>query len=100
MLPLDLDAVLEDVASRRCAECHSAGIPRKFYTRVEKPEHNSFLLAPLAKEAGGTGRCSEPTFRSQNDPDYQKILHTFRPLHQLLKTRPRADMEEFVGVCE
>ena len=64
------------------------------------PEKNSFLLAPLAKAAGGTQKCGKPVFASTADPDYQKILRTFDPIHVLLKQRPRADMEEFVTVCE
>jgi hypothetical protein len=93
MMPLDLDATLREVASRRCAECHKAGVPRKFYTRVMRPEKNNFLLAPLAKDAGGTGKCGKPIFASTNDPDYQKVLRTFAPIHALLKERPRPDME-------
>jgi len=93
MMPLELDATLRDVGSRRCAECHKAGIPRKFYTRVMNPEKNNFLLAPLAKEAGGTGKCGKPIFSTTNDADYQKILRAFAPIHALLKERPRADME-------
>ncbi|MCP3920234.1 MAG: hypothetical protein GY711_32305 [bacterium] len=95
MMPLDLDAVLDDVATRRCASCHEEGIPRKFFTRVMKPEHNSFLLAPLARAAGGTQKCGEAVFRSKDDADYQRILETFAPIHELLKERPRADMTEF-----
>ncbi|MAG58964.1 MAG: hypothetical protein CMJ83_21970 [Planctomycetes bacterium] len=95
MLPLDLDSTLSEVASRRCASCHEKGIPRKFYTRVMDPQNNSFLLAPLAEEAGGTGRCGKPVFRSKADPDYRKILETFDPIHELLKKRPRADMKGF-----
>ncbi len=95
MLPLELDATLSEVASRRCASCHEQGIPRKFYTRVMNPQHNNFLLAPLSEAAGGTGKCGQPVFKSKDDPDYQKILETFRPIHELLKERPRADMEDF-----
>jgi hypothetical protein len=95
MLPLDLDATLSEVASRRCVQCHQGDIPRKFYTRVMNPEKNSFLLAPLAAEAGGTQKCSQPVFASTDDPDYQRILRTFDPIHVLLKQRPRADMPGF-----
>ncbi len=96
MMPLDLDKTLAEVASRRCAECHKTGIPRKFYTRVMNPQNNSFLLAPLSKQAGGTEKCGKAVFASTNDGDYQKILHTFDPIHALLKERPRADMPGFV----
>jgi hypothetical protein len=100
MMPLDLDATLGEVASRRCTECHAQGVPRKFYTRVTKPEKNNFLLAPLAKDAGGTGKCGKPVFLSTADPDYQKILRTFAPIHALLKERPRADMAGFQVLCD
>ena len=65
-----------------------------------KPENNSFLLAPLSKEAGGTERCGPPVFLSKDDDDYRKILKTFEPIHELLKERPRADMEGFAVICE
>ncbi len=96
MLPLDLDSTLNEVAARRCASCHDAGIPRTFYTRVMNPEDNNFLLAPLSKEAGGTQRCGRSVFLSKDDPDFQKILKTFDPIRKLLKERPRADMKGFV----
>jgi len=95
MMPLHLDSTLKEVASRRCAGCHKSGIPRKFYTRVMKPENNSFLLAPLSKEAGGTQQCGQPVFQSKDDPDYRKILTSFEPVHALLKQRPRADMKSY-----
>lgn len=100
MMPRDLDATLSEVAGRRCAACHQGGVPRKFYTRVLNPEKNSFLLAPLAQEAGGTQKCGQPVFASTADPDYQKILRTFDPIRLLLAHRPRVDMQEFAAVCE
>ncbi|MBA4150206.1 MAG: hypothetical protein H0X66_19020 [Verrucomicrobia bacterium] len=95
MMPQNLDTTLNQVVASRCISCHTQGIPRKFYTRVTNPEKNNFLLAPLATEAGGTQRCSEPVFVSTDDPDYQKILRTFDPIHALLKRSPRADMANF-----
>jgi len=95
MLPQQLDATLKEVASRRCAQCHEDGVPRAFYTRMLKPENNSFMLAPLAKSAGGTQRCGGAVFKSKQDPDYQKLLETFNPIKELLKERPRADMPGF-----
>jgi len=100
MMPLALESTLRDVAARRCASCHKSGIPRKFYTRVTKPENNNFLLAPLAKTAGGTQKCAKAIFPSKDDPDYRKILKTFEPIHDLLKKRPRADMKEFKLICD
>jgi hypothetical protein len=100
MLPLDFDSTLAEVASRRCNSCHEQGPPRKFYTRVMEPELNDFMLSPLAIEAGGTGKCGQPVFATTEDPDYQKILATFDPVHALLAERPRADMEGFADTCD
>ncbi|MFV1968522.1 MAG: hypothetical protein ACC628_24125, partial [Pirellulaceae bacterium] len=95
MLPDQLEPVLQEIAARRCVQCHQQGVPRKFYTRMLKPENNNFMLAPLAKEAGGTGDCREVVFRSKEDPDYQKLLEVFRSIQELLRLRPRADMPGF-----
>ena len=94
MYPRELDNTLKEVASRRCAGCHREKLPRDFYTRILKPENNRVLLAPLAKSAGGTERCGKAVFASKDDPDYQKIVDTFKPVHELLKKRPRADMDQ------
>ncbi|MFH1267798.1 MAG: hypothetical protein ABIK89_18940 [Planctomycetota bacterium] len=96
MLPAELKPVLDEVAARRCTGCHASGVPRAFYTRMLQPEKNGFLLAPLAKSAGGTEACGPFVFASKDDPDYQKILDTFRPIQQLLKEEPRADMDGFI----
>ncbi len=95
MLPEQLEPTLREIASRRCAKCHDKGIPRKFYTRMLEPENNNFMLAPLAKQSGGTEKCGQAVFKSKEDRDYQKLLEVFRPIQELLKQRPRADMPGF-----
>jgi hypothetical protein len=100
LYPKGLDAVLEDVASRRCAECHKEGIPRTHYTRILSPENNAFLLAPLAEKAGGTEACGRPVFQSREDLDYRKILDTFSPLRRMVEKRPRMDMPGARNSCE
>jgi hypothetical protein len=96
MLPPELGPVLKEVAGRRCAECHPSGVPREFYARMLKPENNSFLLAPLAKSAGGTEACGKVVFATKEDVDYLKIVSVFTAVQKLLKQRPRADMPGFV----
>jgi len=92
MLPPELKLVLQEVAVRRCASCHEGGnIPRTFYTRVTSIEDNDFLLAPLAKSAGGTEACGRAIFETKDDPDYQKILKVFEPIIEMLKAKPRMD---------
>ena len=92
LMPEELDAVLDRVAKNRCQQCHSQGLPRKFYTRITNPQLNSFLLAPLAKSAGGTEACGQAVFASTADPDYQAILKTFEPIQQIIRQKPRLDM--------
>ena len=96
MVPGELDQVLTQVIARRCASCHEPA--RGDYTRITNVENNSFLLAPLARAAGGTERCGKPIFASKDDPDYQAILRTFESLDPLLQASPRADMVELTGV--
>ena len=95
VLPAGLDAALGKVAATRCAGCHAQGVPRSFFLRIERPELNNFLLAPLAKSAGGTERCGRPVFASTGDPDYQAILKTFEPVAAFLRDSPREDMPEW-----
>ena len=95
MYPPNLDATLSEVAKRRCNQCHKGKLPRKFYTRFENPRNNAFLLAPLAKSAGGTEKCGKAIFKSTDDPDYRKIIKTFDTIHELLRNIPRADMKNF-----
>jgi len=100
LYPDDLDAVLADVTSRRCASCHDTGIPRTHYTRILNPEDNSFLFAPLAIAAGGTESCGTPVFASKEDPDYQRILQTFGPIRKLAERKPRMDMPGAHSSCD
>jgi hypothetical protein len=91
--PGDLDKVLAEVGARRCAACHKEGkIPRREWTRVTEPQLNPFLVAPLAKAAGGSERCGQPVFPSTDDPDYQAILAALQPAEAMLAATPRIDM--------
>lgn len=107
ILPGELENTLREVAKRRCIECHKEGIPREHFTRIDNPERNIFLAAPLARKAGGKGICkpensniqpsshsqdSFAVFANKDDPDYQKLLNLFRPVSEQLSLRPRMDM--------
>jgi len=103
LMPRGLRKVMDDVYARRCNACHAARKVRaaapwrghrwgEIGVRIENPQLNTFLLAPLAKAAGGTQRCGKAVFASRQDPDYQAVLKTFEPVHELMKQRPRMDM--------
>jgi hypothetical protein len=86
-------ANVTDVGKRRCSQCHDKGeIPRRVWTRVTEPELNNFLLAPLAKAAGGSEKCRTAVFADTADPDYQAILAAFESTTAMLKQTPRMDM--------
>ena len=53
-----------------------------------QPECSSALLAPLAKEAGGYGRCGRAVFKDKNDPDYKKLLASVQSGKALYDARP------------
>jgi hypothetical protein len=100
-LPDGFDALISDIGQRRCASCHTEAkkdgnwILRSkdhFYVRIDHPEWNAFLRAPLAREAGGSGQCAQPVFQTTNDPDYQTIMAAFDQLKQKLAKNPRYDM--------
>jgi len=98
MIPADFENVFQQVARKRCASCHKANdkgvvqVPRKVWLRITNPNLNDFLLAPLAKTAGGAQTCGTAVFESTDDPDYRAILKTFEPLHEMLEKQPRMDM--------
>ncbi|MDP7179218.1 MAG: hypothetical protein QF749_13100, partial [Verrucomicrobiota bacterium] len=94
LYPETFGKVMEEVAARRCVSCHEKGVPLESYMRITRVENNSFLLAPLAKESGGTQLCGKPVFKSKSDPDYQSIMKTFDSMTRLIRTKPRIDMDE------
>jgi hypothetical protein len=117
MYPKDLTRVMDDVYARRCQSCHAAQKVSALLTwrppkwsgelgpwggmgvRIENPQHNDFLLAPLAKKAGGTEACGRPVFGDKADPDYQAVLSTFQPIAKLMRERPRMDMPNPAPSC-
>jgi len=98
MIPGNFEGVWQEVAKRRCLGCHgkddkgNVKVPRKAWLRINRPELNYFMLAPLAKKAGGTESCGTAVFDGRGDVDYQAILKTFEPLEAMLRERPRMDL--------
>ena len=105
---------MNDVFARRCAACHQGQqqtmakgwTPRTsrwrgdaLGLRIERPERNAFLLAPLPNSAGGTGKCGQPVFASTSDADYLAVLKTFEPVQELARRTPRMDMPGAVPVA-
>ena len=87
---------MKDVSARRCASCHKQGVPRKFYTRITNIQDNSFLLAPLAKSAGGTQACGQAVFASTSDADYQAGVAPGESKEASVTFRPFAALENLL----
>ena len=65
---------LTDLHTRRCAGCHDAKtVTRLDWINLRAPSQSLFLTAPLAKEAGGRGKCSQSVYASQADADYRAV---------------------------
>ena len=104
ILPASLKSEFADVSQRRCISCHKGmkdylNTPDKdsFFLRLDNPERNGFMTAPLAKDAGGMEKCGEPVFKDTSDPDYQKLLKAFEQPRNQLEERPRMDMLKMAG---
>jgi hypothetical protein len=108
---------------RRCGSCHEPNMPlpltpsddrklppwdplkgqdvRRQYSRhvvynLTRPQYSVLLLAPLARDAGGWGRCKGSVFASTADPDYQTILAGITEAKSKLEEIKRFDMPGFV----
>lgn len=98
ILPPGWNEAFRDVSGRRCVSCHGKqdvfSYPKSFFVRLDNPQLNLFLKAPLAKGAGGTEACGKVVFPDTSDPDYQKLLKLFDLLKPALEKNPRQDMRE------
>ena len=82
------------VHAKRCATCHETGtITRLDWIDLKQPEQSRFLAAPLAKAAGGWGKCKEPIYKDQSDPDYRQVRQLVEAAVQMAWARPRRDLK-------
>ncbi|HUT92147.1 MAG TPA: NPCBM/NEW2 domain-containing protein [Thermoguttaceae bacterium] len=92
---------MNEVYGRRCAKCHGGGDGSHgtwWLSLNRRDVANSRLLAaPLARTAGGWGRCDETVFADASDPDYEKLLAALTTLRDTLAERPRADLLSIRG---
>ncbi len=92
---------LDAIHARRCAGCHGQGDGRQatWWLSVNRrdPKLSRALMAPLARPAGGWGRCDDVVFADASDADYQAMLGVLTALHARLTSRPRADLLSIRG---
>jgi len=84
----------DDPRNRRCGR-----FSRHIIFNLTRPEKSFYLMAPLAKEAGGLGLCTnaqgKAVFASKDDPDYKKLLALVVDAKSILDSDPRFDMPNF-----
>ena len=77
--------------------CHQpADVSRLDWIDLRRPERSLFLAAPLAKAAGGTGKCGQAVYKDHNDPDYQAVSKLVRDAVRRAWEFPRRDLEVLV----
>jgi hypothetical protein len=92
-LDRELAARLEAVHGRRCAPCHRpTEVTRIDWIDLRAPQRSLFLAAPLAREAGGTGRCGKTVYAGPDDPDYRAVLDDVRAAVDRAWDSPRRDV--------
>ncbi|MCR4415706.1 MAG: hypothetical protein NUV77_25110, partial [Thermoguttaceae bacterium] len=93
----ELATKLAAVHARRCAGCHSAGeVTRLDWIDLRRPQESRFLVAPLAKEAKGLGKCKDAVYRDQSDPDYQAARQAVENAVRKAWELPRRDLKALV----
>ena len=93
MVPKDLKVRLANVAARRCVECHKGGngkanLPLAHFTRITNPELNDFLVAPLAKAAGGREFLPQDRLRIEAGPRLPGAPQMLRACRQPARPAP------------
>lgn len=94
-LPADqtLRKHLADLHQRRCAGCHQpAQVTRLDWIDYRDPARSLFLTAPLAKSAGGTGKCGQAVYPDQADADYRAALALVEAAVAKAWAAPRRDL--------
>lgn len=92
---------LQQVFERRCVSCHSRDDGRQdtwwLSLNWREPGNSRMLSAPLARTAGGWGRCAPVVFATTADSDYQVLLQTLQTLAAQLRQHPREDLLSLQG---
>ena len=93
-----LHAQLAAVHKRRCGACHKpADVARLDWIDLRDPARSLFLVAPLAREAGGAGTCRDTVYADRADPGYQAALGSVKAAVERAWARPRRDVRALVA---
>jgi len=73
------------------------GLAQPGWIHPRDPQNSLYLLAPLAAEAGGWGKCSPEVFADTSDPDYQALLGETRKIWDRMRKDPTPSMKELIA---
>ena len=84
----------------RCAACHAVEqVSRLDWIDVRRPERSLFLTAPLAKSAGGSGKCGPAAvYATAADPDYAAVRKLVEDAVKRARAQPRRDVRSIAQV--
>jgi hypothetical protein len=86
------------VHARRCTACHKADeVSRPDWIDLRRPQESRFLQSPLAREAGGSGKCGTAVYKDRNDPDYRTLRVLVDAAVKRAWGAPRRDLENGLG---
>jgi len=87
------------IHTRRCASCHKPDeVTRPDWIDIYRADRSLFLVAPLARKAGGHGRCGSAVYTSKKDPDYGAALGLVHTAVEKTWSRPRRDIQSLEHV--
>jgi hypothetical protein len=93
----ELSAKLAAAHAKRCATCHQgADVSRLDWIDVRRPEASLFLTAPLAKTAGGLGKCKPEVYTDRTDADYAAVEALVKAAVKRAYEQPRRDVRAVV----
>jgi hypothetical protein len=94
-LPTDqaLRKALTALHEKRCGTCHKAReITRLDWIDVHEPAQSLFLIAPLARAAGGRAKCGAGVYRDTTDADYRAARAQVESAVRKALESPRRDL--------
>jgi len=89
---LDLQQIRGAIGYYKCGNAR----PPQSLCNLSRPEKSLLLRAPLAREAGGLGRCKPAVFSGSDDPDYRQMLSRIVAASRKHHAQKRFDMDGFL----